>query len=1533
MKRTAITFTLLIVSYYVLISLYSTDHTKTLFRLKNGGKYPAWEEMLTQDKINLHELELAYNNYSKNNFVDDETKRHFKKILKKFKKQANSNGEYISQKLRFDKLTTRRNPNFKKNIKHNKLSTYFPNKLVKEVPNKNSLGNWMNIGPFGNPTIRWSATGNGAIQHLEIHPSKPEIMYACSRNGGLWKTLNSGKTWIPQTDYFPTNNTSCLEINQTKPNILYLGTAQDEVIWISTDGGKTWLNKSSGIEGHIFDIHSAPKDPNRIIVATSKGIFLSTDQGNNWVKKISGKFTEVTLDEEWNLIIASKDNDNIKPELYFSTTKGNSFKTQKITTKYTKVDKFYLAIHSSKFKKIKVFALGLKHNHKPTRFLGIWTSEFKANPKDKKSYFDFELTKHPSYNYTSGITPLIKNNSKLGFYELKEDSYGGIIPYTTSSWVGGFFVSPNNPNHILTMREKFWGSSDGGIVWEKKASYGNSNWADNRFITMNKKKDSVFWCNDGGIWAIKESDLFPNNTIVNNSGLTKEQYINSKVVSKNGNICVSESSQMDISLLNKNTFISGGQDIGQIFVRNQKSTHVASADVYRGRIKPEDDTKFITGGLKVKLNNNKDTYNVYDNMEGDHFNPQRLYGFTNKNLTTGKNSVKLVRSRANVDGWLVHGFKGENIPNSRGHSWVPIHDNWEEVSLNSTNITKLNPGTFEQSRSEPNLAFLGDENNQTLYCTENLNSSTPIWRKLNNAPKSNKYRIATHQYNSNMIVLATNHGVYISKDRGKNWTKKGNFPGEGIINCLLDKNRSEGVYVSTNLTVYYIDENLEDWIEFNRGLPLHNITEMRMAYYPKKDNRLYVSKYGRGVWSTNLMSSIDKNKPKADFGIYGKKKQVIKKGDSIKLVNLSQNYTNSEWILTNGSNIIKRHENNTTHIKLNQSGYYSIKLIVSNKYGKDLIEKNHYIFVQGETPPFCYPKDNSNLPWYKHYKTVKINNDTYNVDSPRKYYTSSKTFHVKSESNVTVYLNDTHKLYSKFYTKIWIDWNNDGKLENNEEVVNSKGQKDSFHANFKVPRSVIKGKPLLMRITGIDHNSPPKFCEDSSILHQTIDFRIIVNENLKLESLHYSVSSDQANFHYKIKNASEVISCGILYSTVNGNLNVFNSKTKNIPFNIKTQSYKTTISNLSFNSSYYYRPYAITLNGIVYGKINKLKLKPYNIPLSLAKIATQNTSKTWNLKAIIYPENNKIQSLSIQYGTEKFTNEEQFSTIKLPKDKTFPISKSINVDPSKKYKFRVKLKANDRYYFSNIYHFNPNKTLCTPKVLSPVWYKTIKSVKFNNQLNNSNSNNGYENFKSTVFKTTPGKTYELEVTDSYPGFNMNYSVYIDFNNDGDFDDYHELVAKGTPNKDTFKTIISIPQEDIRYNKNLTMRIIASSSIINSTCLIPNGQIEDYSIFIKNTTLSTSIPQKSTKIFEVYPNPVVNNTLSIKLNQVNYKEFNLKIFDPKGGEVIKSAKLKLINDHKLTNPTFKINISTLKPGIYFVRLSNKAKESVVKIIKK
>ena len=54
-------------------------------------------------------------------------------------------------------------------------------------------------GAAPNVQWQWMGPGNigGRLRGLVIHPTQPEIMWAGTAGGGVWKTVNGGGTWQP----------------------------------------------------------------------------------------------------------------------------------------------------------------------------------------------------------------------------------------------------------------------------------------------------------------------------------------------------------------------------------------------------------------------------------------------------------------------------------------------------------------------------------------------------------------------------------------------------------------------------------------------------------------------------------------------------------------------------------------------------------------------------------------------------------------------------------------------------------------------------------------------------------------------------------------------------------------------------------------------------------------------------------------------------------------------------------------------------------------------------------------------------------------------------------------------------------------------------------------------------------------------------------------------------------------------------------------------------------------------------------------
>ncbi len=166
---------------------------------------------------------------------------------------------------------------------------------------------------------------------------------------------------------------------------------------------------------------------------------------------------------------------------------------------------------------------------------------------------------------------------------------------------------------------------------------------------------------------------------------------------------------------------------------------------------------------------------------------------------------------------------------------------------------------------------------------------------------------------------------------------------------------------------------------------------------------------------------------------------------------------------------------------------------------------------------------------------------------------------------------------------------------------------------------------------------------------------------------------------------------------------------------------------------------------------------------------------------------------------------------------------------------------------------SPAIAACTPAGSTNIgnFAYTVNNVTFNN-INNSTSvvtNGGYSDFTcSSGTVVAAGETYPLSITLRANSANAEQvEVYIDYNNDGDFDDPGEFIFSGTcPNgtTQTLTTNVLIPTTAVK-NTILRMRVIGEAGTI-----IPSerdcstkyfaGDVEDYGVYISSKVASVSI---------------------------------------------------------------------------------------------
>ncbi|HEX3229101.1 MAG TPA: hypothetical protein VHQ95_09070, partial [Pyrinomonadaceae bacterium] len=151
---------------------------------------------------------------------------------------------------------------------------------------------WRMIGPFRAGRVN-------AVTGVSV---QPDTFYFGSVGGGVWKTINAGRTWSPIFDSASSASIGAIAVAPSDPNTIYVGTGEADMrdsiqfgdgMYRSNDGGKTW--KHVGLEDtkQIGRIIVDPKNSNLVYVAAlgnaygpnaDRGVYRTHDDGITWEK-------------------------------------------------------------------------------------------------------------------------------------------------------------------------------------------------------------------------------------------------------------------------------------------------------------------------------------------------------------------------------------------------------------------------------------------------------------------------------------------------------------------------------------------------------------------------------------------------------------------------------------------------------------------------------------------------------------------------------------------------------------------------------------------------------------------------------------------------------------------------------------------------------------------------------------------------------------------------------------------------------------------------------------------------------------------------------------------------------------------------------------------------------------------------------------------------------------------------------------------------------------------------------------------------
>jgi photosystem II stability/assembly factor-like uncharacterized protein len=155
-----------------------------------------------------------------------------------------------------------------------------------------SILRWRNIGPYR----------GGRTRAICGVPSQPNVFYMAPVNGGVFKSIDYGRTWQPIFDDQPTASIGAIAVASSNPNVIYVGSGEGlhrpdlsigDGVYKSTDAGKTWTHLGLRDGQQIAQVVVDPKNPERVFVAVAghpygpneeRGVYRSLDGGKTFEK-------------------------------------------------------------------------------------------------------------------------------------------------------------------------------------------------------------------------------------------------------------------------------------------------------------------------------------------------------------------------------------------------------------------------------------------------------------------------------------------------------------------------------------------------------------------------------------------------------------------------------------------------------------------------------------------------------------------------------------------------------------------------------------------------------------------------------------------------------------------------------------------------------------------------------------------------------------------------------------------------------------------------------------------------------------------------------------------------------------------------------------------------------------------------------------------------------------------------------------------------------------------------------------------------
>lgn len=721
------------------------------------------------------------------------------------------------------------------------------------------------ISPFAG--WQWRLTGpdnrSGRCTDVAGITGNPSVLYAGFATGGLWKTVDTGKTWTPLFDKQATQSIGSIALAPSNPEILYVGTGEANIfraslpgvgMYRSINGGKSFEFIGLENSGTIARIVVDPKDPNHVYVAVSgnewtynkeRGVYMTTNGGKTWKQILFESEKSGCID----LVMDPSD-----PQILYASM-WNRIRKRYSDPVPEDGDHIYKSVDGGKTWKI------IDKGLPPTSMTGrIGLAVALSEPGTLYAFVDDHTKKRDpnpgeTDSYERQVQKVViggaiyRSTDKGETWEKRGEVHDFFKPFSgTYGWVfSQIRVNPINANEVYALGVSMGKSIDGGKTWKQFEPVAEgSDWihGDNHAMWFDKKDPNrIFLGNDGGVSITYDGGNKWTNFF--SKIPTTQFYTVSYDMEKPFNIFGAVQDEGTMSGNEQNTFgskkyselrrwrMAPGGEGTQIQVDPTHSNIVYSSTYY-GRLMRTDMN--ASREERVKRFSTFDVGRI-DSLRGEWLAATTMSKFDPKTI--------------------YHGLQHVYVTKDGGESWTRISN---DLSYNNDQrkgvypyliyhqaITSIAEGT------SPGELYAGTDDGRVWYKAANETEWQEITKGLPYNKHVAKITASVHVPGTVYVVLngrrEDDHTplIYISSDKGKQWKIISSGLPASPANVLIEHPvKKNMLFCGTDMGVYISKNAGKTWHCINTNLPAA-VSVNDMFIHPR-DLKLVIGTYGRGVY-------------------------------------------------------------------------------------------------------------------------------------------------------------------------------------------------------------------------------------------------------------------------------------------------------------------------------------------------------------------------------------------------------------------------------------------------------------------------------------------------------------------------------------------------------------------------------------------------------------------------------------------------------------------------------------------------------------